>query len=678
MNINVGLRSRNSNFNVAGADVDLTGRASRFGAWTSAWIHDPLETDPAAAFAGITYLFEYKWPERFNAIHMSLIPKGPNRGKVVVWDNAPVIATLANDPLVAANTLWSLQAWAIVDPADEPAGARFQNFFFPVGPIEGDFGTPSTVRIPNLFCAGHTWTQNGDLAVFGGMTWDLDVNQYADNKVYIWAPSLPLSAYSTDDSGTPTFNSALTGGHYTTGKGAWVQAAVLDFGRYYPSVNLTPSLVRTGNKPVMIVAGGSNDLLLANQDYAHNPTWNTYEAYVVNAAPTATSSGLVKDVDGVDLWDGPGVSLDPFEDSLYFYMRSYFKTNGDLFMAGMVHRSATLPDHDGAPGVWTTTQGHDIGITGILDEFRYYGSSVQLQNFESHADVIYRMGGAQIPPFIDWTAGVDPDREFDTNTVERINLTAGGTEQWAPAPAMNVPRQMLNTVVLPDGSIVAFGGVDWQPTDEPPVPHEFLQHGGLHNDNFLYHTAVEVLFPGATKWVIASWTASQSRRDYHQTTILLPDGRVINGGGESRDHGGPLDGYDYEVWEPHYLRPQDDSPYRPTRPTTLAMTVVSGGAPASQDAEGCYLLSYATQYEITCDDLPQYRYLNQVNITATGSCTHHADLNSKIRFLVVTKPNATTIRFTTPADESAWQKGYHLLWVLTDQGVPAEALWFKL
>ena len=679
MNYDVALNGRNFPAKVNRADLNISGLTSQFGAWTKAYNHDKTETDPSAAFPGITYLFEYFFPVTFNAIHMSLIPKGPNRGKLVVWDNAPVLAVW---PTIHATDLWSFQAWAIVDPADEPAGARFSNHLFPVGIVEGSLGTPATIRIPNLFCAGHAWTPNGDLLIAGGMRWDLAVNQYADNKVFIWAPSLAMTVHLTNDAGVTDRDLTLTGGHYTAQKGAWLQAKSLSSvgsvdGRYYPGVDMTPTLGRT-SKVHALITGGSDDLLLANQTFANNSTWNTYESYVIDAAPTTTTSGLVKDdIAGTDVWNGPmnvGAN-EPFMDSLYFYPRMFTLTAGDMFMAGMVPQSATLTDHSGGPGSWSTARGHTLGITGNLDEFRYYGSAVHLQNFDGSADVIYRMGGAQIPPFIDWTAGVDPDREFDTNSVEVIRPTNGGTEQWAPAPDMRLPRQFLNTIVLPDASILALGGMDWQPETEPPVPHEFLVHGSGHlEEDFSYHTAAEILMPGATKWVAIDWNRALSVRGYHNTAVLLPDGRVFCGGGEGRRHDG---GYDYEIFEPHYLLPQNGSPYRPTRPTNLAVEVVSSGLPASEDAEGTLLLAYGTQYEVTCDALPQYRKLTMAALTPCGSVTHHYSNSSRHRTLAVTEVDSVTLRFTTPASEQAWQKGYHLLWILTDQGVPAEALWVK-
>src|SRR5262245_51982816 len=104
---------------------------------------------------------------RFNAAHMALIPKGPNRGKVIAWD------------IHADSTAPSwIQRWSIVDPTT-PA---FQNFLLPMPANEGD-----------LFCAGLSWTSEGDLLVAGGTL------QYPG----LMAASLKLPKHpmSTDGSG---------------------------------------------------------------------------------------------------------------------------------------------------------------------------------------------------------------------------------------------------------------------------------------------------------------------------------------------------------------------------------------------------------------------------------------------------------------------------------------------
>jgi Domain of unknown function (DUF1929) len=671
-NINVATTNRNVNASL-NADINIEGVVPKYGNWIEEFNHDPLETDPGAAFPGIEYLLEYKFPDTFNAIHMSLIPKGPNKGKLMVWDNALVLAKIPS--LDMSGDYWAMQVWAIVDP-DADAAVRFQNFLFPLGKIEKDPGDPTNTalwKLPNLFCAGHAWTPNGDLLVAGGMRWDLAFLQYADNKTFMWCPSLPIGVHVTDN----PLSSLLTGGHYTGAYGAWIQGPTLDYNRYYPTVNVTKQLSRTSSKHVALVLGGSEDLAEANQTYTYNAAWNKYEGLVINSAPVwspSPSTGLTKDnVAGVTSWNGPAnvPGNTPFEDSLYFYARTYWLNSGELFMAGMVHRSASLGDHDAAPGVWSTSKGHN-NVTGLLNEFRYYGTSVQLQNFEGYEDVIYRIGGAQIPPFIVWD-GIT-EREFDSKTVERINLPGSPTQQWQAAPSLAIPRQMVNSVVLPDGSILVMGGQDWQPTTEPAAPMEIGPHLGIAHEDFIYVTAPELLMPGASKWIIADWAKGSTPRDYHSTIVLLPDGRIFVGGGEARHHDGG--GYDYEIYEPHYLRPQLGSDYVPVRPSSLVIKDNTGVA-LTPDADGTYVLSYGTTYRVSCATLPQYRKISQATMTPVSSITHHADVNIKLRFLNCTNLSDTEVQFTTPANQNQWQKGYHFLWILTDTGIPGEAIWVK-
>ena len=107
----------------------------------------------------------------FNALHMCLIPKGPHRGKVLVWGNHPFVAKtptfVANQP---ANEYYSFQVFGIVDPAPTPAGFRFQNFLLPIEPITTSQMGPLATSVPNFFCAGQTWSPYGDLVVVGGTT----------------------------------------------------------------------------------------------------------------------------------------------------------------------------------------------------------------------------------------------------------------------------------------------------------------------------------------------------------------------------------------------------------------------------------------------------------------------------------------------------------------------------
>ena len=62
-----------------------TASAQAPGAWAPAFDHEVNTANTNQLAIPITHI----WPPKFNAIHMALIPVGPHRGKVLVWD-APV------------------------------------------------------------------------------------------------------------------------------------------------------------------------------------------------------------------------------------------------------------------------------------------------------------------------------------------------------------------------------------------------------------------------------------------------------------------------------------------------------------------------------------------------------------------------------------------------------------
>src|SRR5262249_42788714 len=147
------------------------------GGWSDTFDHAttaPQATDYTAPFPGPGYMpppppGPYSWGYsasgggRFQPVHMALIPKGPHQGKVVVWDEWPVVLR-ANTALDSANRCWSCQSWAIIDP--EPVLPRFRNFLLPsVGFLPSTGTDVSAVPLGSIVCAGHAWSQEGDLVV---------------------------------------------------------------------------------------------------------------------------------------------------------------------------------------------------------------------------------------------------------------------------------------------------------------------------------------------------------------------------------------------------------------------------------------------------------------------------------------------------------------------------------
>ncbi|MBX3461623.1 MAG: hypothetical protein KF830_00490 [Planctomycetes bacterium] len=485
-------------------------------------------TAPATVPAQVAWsgggVFVKGWPQpeplhngrSFNAVHMALIPKGPYRGHVLVWNHVECYA-LVNPPGVPPLSTpqpgeivtQGYQAYAIVDPADAPLhGIRYRNFLVPTG---DELRLPESwpVIAKNMFCAGHAWSPYGDLIVPGATEFELvippppaapSVAYGGGSLVYVFNPRRTCQW-----PGTPTeyYPSTVAAGSPSADdyRGLWARAADLAVPRWYPTATLTHRLLRqaihpqtgpipgTANRERMVFLGGSVTVPALPGDHANF----SYEAYVIlgecdNQPPNR--SKLVPDyasgpapfvptsLQQDRIWNGPGISpvLGSLpQDWLYEYPRTFLLSSGELFFSGYAPRGAWL-EHDGAPGLWAQAAAQP-GAPGTYSsnwpEIRHDGSAVLFPNLGGNADVVLRLGGAK------------GHGGAATDTMESI--AAGSTAStWTAAPSMpsedvsiDGGRLFANTVILPTGGLLILGGL-WQDGGgaEQPLYHPLLFEGG--------------------------------------------------------------------------------------------------------------------------------------------------------------------------------------------------------
>ena len=166
---------------------------------------------------------------------------------------------------------------------------------------------------------------------------------------------------------------------------------------------------------------------------------------------------------------------------LPLYPPMYLAPNGTLFNASPVSRYLNT---DGT-GSWTVGPSMEYQARG-------YGPSVMYNNGQ-----IMITGG-----------GVGP-----TATAEIINLN-DPAPTWSYTGTMAYARRHANATLLPDGTVLVTGGTSGVPFDD--------------NTNPVY--PAELWNPATGTW---STLASLSvYRGYHSVALLLPDGRVLSGGGQ--------------------------------------------------------------------------------------------------------------------------------------------------
>src|SRR5262249_50554087 len=244
----------------------------------------------------------------------------------------------------------------------------------------------------DLFCSGHTWSSFGDLVVVGGTVTSLSL---ASQATFLFAPKLPVGVFP--QSSPPQV-------FYPGSTGAWIPGPPLAEARWYATAILTHRLQRTATpgalqgRETILVLGGTKDK--SNPSLAANPTWDSYEALIVDRPPVATSSGLVADVDTTvpgntnsgRTWPGPGVIgvLGNDEDHLAEYPRAHLLTNGRVFISGYPALGA-LVNHEHPSGVpiWDLT----VGQSNYVDLARHDGASVLMPNLNGQVNHVARIGG---------------------------------------------------------------------------------------------------------------------------------------------------------------------------------------------------------------------------------------------------------------------------------------------
>ena len=157
---------------------------------------------------------------------------------------------------------------------------------------------------------------------------------------------------------------------------------------------------------------------------------------------------------------------------------------------------------------------------------------------------------------------------------------AQGLPTSSEAADMHFKRRLHQLTVLPDGQVLATGGLT--DTSPDPNPTTDANIGNLANelvDPAAAVYAAEIWNPETDQWT--QLASASKMRQYHSMALLLPDGRVLNGGGGVC---GPCYHNDYseanfEFFSPPYLFNSDGSPRSASqRPAITEPTITDGGA----------------------------------------------------------------------------------------------------
>lgn len=222
--------------------------------------------------------------------------------------------------------------------------------------------------------------------------------------------------------------------------------------------------------------------------------------------------------------------------------------------------------------------------------------------------------------------------------VDKIVDPAPGVS-WSSVAPMHEEKFKANSVIGLDGSITVFGGrknLSGSSTEPVLKPERYEP---------------PELFPNST----SQWEqlAEQSTaREYHSIALLLPDGKILSGGGEDIYPGQYGDSkHTLEIFSPGYF-------FRGRRPT------IANYPPT-------FFLNTTAPVTIT---LPLGRTVRHFALVRPGSVTHAFDASQRyVRLDHAQQGTSTTYSVTTPPDSQHAPRGFYMLTVVDSLGVASVA-----
>ena len=384
----------------------------------------------------------------------------------------------------------------------------------------------------DLFCAGHTILDDGDVLFVGGHTGG------AANEGPPW---------------NHTFRPST---------GAWTRREDSRRGRWYPTVTALPD----GS---CLVTGGTDEQRELNTD--------------------------------VEVYRN-GKLARRGEQLLHFYPLQHVIRDGRVLAVSTDLTGTTyLMD--------TSTFSFDpVGEMGVA---RAYAASVLLPGGPDGSTRVMMIGGR--------THAGEP------HATTQVFDGARPHDGWRSRAPLPRARVFTNAVILPDGTLLAVGGVGGADSDVP------------ERQALLYDPALDV-------W--KGLAAQGEVRGNHSTALLLPDGRVLSAGDNESPAGGRSR---LEIFSPPYL-------FRGPRPTVTQM-------PEAVQAGGVFFVG---------TDADMARAV----LVRAGCTTHSFDMSQRHVELPVS-PERGGIRARVPGPNVA-VPGWYLLFVLNGLGVPSVGRWLRV
>jgi len=306
---------------------------------------------------------------------------------------------------------------------------------------------------------------------------------------------------------------------------------------------------------------------------------------------------------GAGSWSAPKAL--PF--NYFYYPWTFLLPNGDLFVAGPQKPARRF----------------NPAAAVIVDDPAKQFNQIFSQrgvNMDGTA-VLLPMRPPAYEPRVLIAGGAGADTQ---QSAEWIHLAAA-TPAWQALPDMNIARDKVNSVLLPDGQVMIVGGT------VTPLPD-----GG----------PVELFDPEDPTAGFEVGPSMQFVRGYHSAALLLADGSVLVGGDPN---GGTTPNERY--LPPYFFK---------TRPTI-------NSAPAT--------IGFGANFAI---NTPEAAAISEVVLIRPGAVTHAFNQSQRYVGCAIVSRAGSSVQATAPPNGNVAPPGYYLLFVVDADRVPSTGLWIKL
>lgn len=474
----------------------------------------------------------------------------------------------------------------------------------------------------DVFCAGHAFLPDGRLLIGGGTS------------------TFPVG-------GDPHAHGLSFGGHkrcwiYNPSENEWVEAAEMlpepgeesGGGRWYPT------LTTLGTGEVIAFFGHPH-----LEDSRHRNTiaekYNAIGDYWTGlpqmADPTRWPLGGDEDV-------LPPEGVPPERVRHLFYPRCFQLPDGNLFFATGMPVTDELVYHS---TLYDPGTGDYVGETinepgGYSDNWRYPCCLLPLLPEENYRARVF-------------FAGRSSAKRIDLGAANPSWQTAGSRELTIDDP--NNPGTEINpnrihgmAVLLPTGEVCSIGGV--------------------HRVNEEIGTLQAEIYDPGINWTLGDYSGTQSwstdaseakhARNYHSVALLLPDGSIWIGGGNTNGRNGNPDSdvtlsdgtekklgiKEIEIYDPPYMA-------EPGRPNLF-------GAPSA--------ISYGQRFEASVNSGVT---VQRAALIRFGSATHGSNYDQRYVGLEFDQDGAALF-LNAPPNGNVAPPGFYMLWVVDDDDKPCQ------